>query len=266
MGALVVGNWKMNGTRARARALAVAVRAAALHGGPEVAVAPPAVHLDAVRAALEGSSVGLASQDCAAEKDGAFTGDLSSEMLADAGCRYAIVGHSERRHGRGETDALVAGKLEAAERAGLIPILCVGERLPERDRGEHEAVVTRQVTEALASGAGRTRLVVAYDLVWAIGTGRVAEPEQVRAMHRVVREALAARLGRAAAQATAVLYGGSVKPDNSAALAATEGVSGALVGGASLDAAAFAAIIAAFSRSSSGSGDPRTPTAGRKTS
>jgi triosephosphate isomerase len=217
----------------------------------DVGVAPPHVHLSIVADELTKTKVALSGQDCAAEKDGAFTGDVSAEMLADVGCRFAIVGHSERRQHRAETDALVAKKVEAALRAGLVPILCVGERLDERDAGRHETVCAAQLEAVLASPAAldafkRNKVVVAYEPVWAIGTGRVATPEQAGAMHRLVRQVVAARAGDEAAKKLTILYGGSVKPDNAPALAATDGVDGALVGGASLDAGQFLAIVSAF--------------------
>jgi triosephosphate isomerase len=241
---LIVGNWKMHGTRSRARELAKAIASGKLPAGVMLSVAPPFPFLDAVGQELAGTSIGLAAQTCAVEKEGAFTGEVSAEMLASMGCMQVIVGHSERRALFHETDEVVAKKLRAALRAGINPIVCVGETLAERDAGRHEEVVARQVKAALDGLDAKTleRIVLAYEPVWAIGTGRVATPEQAGAMHARARATVSEVVTPGAAKAVVILYGGSVKPDNMAALAATPGIDGALVGGASLDAKNFLAI------------------------
>lgn len=239
---LIVGNWKMNGTRASAVELARGVVRGKAPEGCSLAVAPPFPFLDVVKKELEGSAVALAAQSCAIEKEGAFTGEVSSEMLASVGCEWVIVGHSERRALFGETDEVVAKKLAAGRRAGLAVIACVGETLKERDAGQHEEVVARQVRALLAGRKDMEKIVIAYEPVWAIGTGRVATPEQASAMHRRVRSTIAESLSPAVAAKAVILYGGSVKPDNMESLAAMEGIDGALVGGASLDSRNFLAI------------------------
>jgi triosephosphate isomerase (TIM) len=235
---LVAGNWKMNGFRADATALAGAL---ARHAGTtagglacELLVCPPATLLSAVHAVLAGSGVALGGQDCHAERQGAYTGDISAEMLADAGCTHVILGHSERRQRHGESDAEVRRKMLAAARAGLAAILCVGETLPEREAGNAIQVVARQLAGSLPQGVMLDRLIVAYEPVWAIGTGRSATPDDITLMHRAIREHLS--------PATRVLYGGSVNPKNAAAILASSEVDGALVGGASLNADDFWAI------------------------
>lgn len=245
----IAGNWKMH-TRldeavALARAVAEATRASA--DAVEVAVIPPACFLAPVGAALADTHVGLGAQNVHPEARGAFTGELAGAMLTDVGCRYVLCGHSERRQLFGETSAYVGAKVAAAHRAGLTPILCVGETLDERERGETEAVVTEQLLAGL-EGLGAEQVaatVVAYEPVWAIGTGRNATPEQAQAVHAHLRTTLASRAGEETAAAVRIQYGGSVKPDNAAALLGQADIDGALVGGASLDADSFAAIAAA---------------------
>ena len=232
---LVAGNWKMNGLRAdgaaRAEAVARFVRAGSA-GSCEVLLCPPATLLAPVAAALAGSGAALGGQDCAASQGGAHTGDIAAAMLADLGCRYVIVGHSERRAGHGETDPVVRSKAEAALAAGLTPILCVGETAAERAAGKTLATVRRQVEGSAPAGAG-ARVVVAYEPVWAIGTGRTPTPDDIAEVHAALRRLLPrARL----------LYGGSVTPDNAGVLMGVAHVQGALVGGASLDAEAFERI------------------------
>ena len=242
----LAGNWKMNGTRASARVLAQAVAAAAPKGGPvRVAVFPPFVHLADAGAALEGSGVALGAQDGFWEASGAFTGEVSPAQLRDLGCRHVLAGHSERRHVLGESDAWVARKLRAALAAGLEPMLCVGETLAQREADRTAAVLEEQVTKGLEglSPADLAKVTVAYEPVWAIGTGRVATPAQAREAHALVRRTVAALHGAPAAKAMTVLYGGSVKADNLAGLLAEDGVDGALVGGASLDAKGFCEMI-----------------------
>ena len=239
---LVAGNWKMNLGLDAAVELAAEV-AKIDGGGVSVAVCPPAVWLDAVRERLRSSDVALGAQNVHPAESGAFTGEVSVGMLGDLGVRYVIVGHSERRQVFGETSAFVAEKVAAVLSAGLAPILCVGETLDEREAGDAEATVLDQLRQSL-DGVGRAGdLVVAYEPVWAIGTGRTATPEQAQAMHAAIRAALAERFDRGAD--VEILYGGSVKPGNAAELFAQPDLDGALVGGASLDAGPFAAIVAA---------------------
>jgi triosephosphate isomerase (TIM) len=242
---LIVGNWKMNGLAATGAALARAIAqgAAALPHRAELVVCPPATLLATVRDAIAGSAVGLGGQDCHAKASGAFTGDVSAEMLADAGCRFAIVGHSERRSLHGESDAIVRAKAEAAHRAGLVAILCIGETLAERESGRTLEVLTRQLAGSVPVGASAENTVVAYEPVWAIGTGKVAVPDQVAEAHAAIRAHLAGQVADGAS--LRLLYGGSVKPENAAELLGVKDVDGALVGGASLDVAQFLAIAAA---------------------
>ncbi len=236
---LIAGNWKMNGLAADGLALA-RLLAAAPEGAAELLVCPPATLLAPVAAALADSRVALGGQDCHAEQAGAYTGDISAEMLADAGCSHVITGHSERRAAHGESDAVVRAKAAAAHRAGLVAIVCVGETAEERDAGRAEAVVAASLRGSLPESARPENTVVAYEPVWAIGTGRTPTVEEVAAVHAALRAALE---GHGAA--TRILYGGSVKPDNAQALLAPRDVDGALVGGASLSAADFLAIAGA---------------------
>jgi len=239
---LIAGNWKMNGGLADATALAKAV--AALPAGPaDVLVCPPFPFLAAVGQATAGSRLALGAQDCHAAPSGAHTGDVSAEMLRDVGCRYVIVGHSERRTNHAETDAAVKAKAEAALRAGLAAIVCVGETLAERDAGRANAVVAVQLAGSLPAGATAGNLVVAYEPVWAIGRGRTPTAAQVADIHAAIRVDLVRRFADGASMR--ILYGGSVNAANAAELLAVANVDGALVGGASLKADAFAAIAAA---------------------
>jgi triosephosphate isomerase len=235
---LVAGNWKMNGLAASAATLD------ALAAGPaapcDVLVCPPATLI----ARLAGGPIPIGGQDCHWEPAGAHTGDISAEMLADAGAVAVIVGHSERRADHGEDDATVARKAAAAWRAGLTAIVCVGETEAERDAGETLARVGAQLDGSVPDGANPDRLVVAYEPVWAIGTGRTPSLNEIAEVHDFMREGLSARFGPAAG-AIRLLYGGSVKPGNAAEIFAVGNVDGALVGGASLKADDFAAIIAA---------------------
>ena len=246
---LVAGNWKLNGTRESAGVLARAVAdgfSGADAPGCHCVLCPTFVHLDLVREALGGGAVALGAQNCSGEESGAFTGEVAPGMLAGSGCGYVIVGHSERRALFGESSADVAGKALAAQAAGLVPILCVGETLEEREAGRVEAVVGEQL-DALLEVHGTEPfggLVVAYEPVWAIGTGRTASPEEAQDVHAMIRTRLAAKdAGKAAA--LRVLYGGSVKPDNAATLFGQPDIDGGLIGGASLDADAFLAICRA---------------------
>ncbi len=245
---LIAGNWKMNGLRDPGVALARELATRAGAAGPlgyDLLVCPPTPLLVPVGEALRGSAIGLGGQDCHSERAGAHTGDISAEMLVDAGCGYVLVGHSERRAEHGESDATVRAKAEAAQAAGLIPIVCVGESAEERTAGRALAVIERQLSHSLPRPGEPSDLVIAYEPVWAIGTGRTATPGDVAEAHAHIRALLADLLGAAAAGALRILYGGSVKPGNAAELLAVAGVDGALVGGASLDAEHFWAIGAA---------------------
>ena len=239
--ALVAGNWKMNGLAEDGCALAGAI-AAARPCSAELLLCPPATLIAPVAAILAGSGVALGGQDCHTAEAGAHTGDVSARMLADAGCSYVIVGHSERRTDHGEDDALVRMKAEAAHRAGLAAVVCVGETLAERDAGRAEAVVAEQMRSSLPEGADGSNTVVAYEPVWAIGTGRTPSVGDISAVHGAIRAQLGAGGGT-----MRLLYGGSVKPNNAAELLALPDVDGALVGGASLVAEDFLAIAAAAS-------------------
>lgn len=251
---LVAGNWKMNGRRAANEALVKGLLdSEAAFGQVDVWVAPPAVYLDQVAGLLAGSRIALAAQDACGEDDGAFTGEVSAAMLADAGCLAVLVGHSERRSLFGETDAVVAQKFGRIQAAGLQPVLCVGETLAEREAGRTEAVVLRQLDAVLqAHGVvALSRAVVAYEPVWAIGTGRNAEPAQAQQVHATLRAAVAAR-DADVAKGLRILYGGSVKAANASALFAMADIDGALVGGASLKVDEFVAIIRAADAGSQG--------------
>ena len=240
---LIVGNWKMNGLAA-SLVEATALREA-LDVEPaqtRVGLCPPATLIARMALQLKGGAVEIGGQDCHAKASGAFTGSVSAEMLADAGAGLVIVGHSERRAGFGETDADVAAKAEAALRAGLEPIVCVGETLEQRDAGDAVAVVTAQVAGSLPDSLRGRTFAVAYEPVWAIGTGRTPTLEQIAEIHAAIRAALVARLDAATVP---ILYGGSVNPGNAAEILAVPDVGGALVGGASLKANDFLAIVRA---------------------
>lgn len=242
---LVAGNWKMHGLSSALDE--VRLLRTALEGAPapcRVAVFPPATLIDRMASAIGAGPIELGGQDCHAKPAGAFTGSVSAEMLADAGARLVILGHSERRTGFNETDADVAAKAEAAIAAGLEPIVCVGESLDQREAGNVVAVVTAQVLNSLPDGLAERDFAVAYEPVWAIGTGLTPTLEQIAEVHAAIREAMVRRLGPAAAKAP-ILYGGSVKADNARAILSTRDVGGALVGGASLKAADFLEIIRA---------------------
>ncbi len=243
----VCGNWKMHRTVAEAVALAkdVAVGLAQASGGKvQVAVAPPFTAIQAVATAVRGTGLEVAAQDVHWEAQGAFTGEISAAMLAEAGCRHGIVGHSERRQLFGETDEAVRKKVGALLQANVLPIVCVGETLSEREAGKTLAVVERQVRGALAGipASALAALTVAYEPVWAIGTGKTATAAQAQEVHAAIRRILR-ELGGEAADAIRIQYGGSVKPDNAAELMSQPDVDGALVGGASLKAGDFLAIV-----------------------
>lgn len=232
---LVAGNWKMNCLREDGAALAHAlVERAASPGeetGCELLVCPPATLLETVGGLLVGSVIALGAQDCHTAPKGAYTGDISAEMLADLGCKYVILGHSERRQRHRETDAVVCGKVTGAWRAGLVAIVCVGETQQQRQAGEAADVVSAQLAGSIPAGAGSGNLVVAYEPVWAIGTGLTATTNDIVAMHREIRTHIP--------EGARILYGGSVNPNNAAAILGLTEVDGALVGGASLNAEDF---------------------------
>jgi len=244
---LVAGNWKMHGSQAMVNRLVDAM----LDELPEpdqveVAVLPPFPYLSLVQELASASDLGWGAQNLSEHAEGAHTGEVSAAMLEDLGCRYVLVGHSERRQLHGEDDELVAAKFSAARRAGLWPILCVGETLDEREAGNTEAVVTRQLGEVLSRAGAESfaRAIVAYEPVWAIGTGRTAAPEQAQEVHGLIRTTIAEADAKMA-DAVRVLYGGSVKPDNASELFAQPDIDGGLIGGAALDASDFIAICRA---------------------
>ncbi len=246
---LIAGNWKMNPTTAEtAVALAEGVKSGlGTATDVHVAICPPFVFLNRIDQVLEGSPVGLGAQDMFWEASGAYTGEISGGMLVDVGCTHVILGHSERRHGLGETNAEVNKKLKAALEAKLIPIVCIGETKEERLAEQTEAVIQDQLTGSLAglSSEQAAGIVLAYEPVWAIGTGLTATPEQAQAVHAFIRRWLDQTFGSATAARVVVQYGGSVKPDNAQELLASPDIDGALVGGASLKASDFLAIIKA---------------------
>ncbi len=239
---LVAGNWKMNGSKASLVEIETVRDAVKAETDVEVAVCPPATLISRASVILSSSAIRVGGQDCHAAASGAHTGDIAAEMLADAGAEMVIVGHSERRADHGEDDATVRSKAEAAWRAGLTAILCVGESEEERRAGNELKVVEGQLSGSVPDGATPANLVIAYEPVWAIGTGLTPTGDDIRAMHAHIRAELGKRFG-ADAEGIRILYGGSVKPDNAAEIFAVEGVNGALVGGASLKAADFMAII-----------------------
>ena len=246
---LIIGNWKMYTTAAEAGRLAKAVvDGVGMEDRVCVAVCPPFPYLALVGEILKGSHVAIGAQNLYPEKEGAFTGEVSPTMLLDLGCKYVILGHSERRHKMGETDAFINQKIRVALAAGLDVILCVGETLDERKAGQTEAVLDRQLIQGLAGMSADTlvHLMIAYEPVWAIGsTGHHATPQQAQEAHAVIRHRFGQMFGKESAQTLAIQYGGSVKPDNAAALLSRLGVDGALIGGASLNADQFLAIVRA---------------------
>lgn len=246
---LVAGNWKMHGTLRSVRALASELAKLPLaESNAEVVVAPGLAHLTAVVDALGDANIAVAAQDLSAfAGEGAHTGDVSGKQLLDAGCRWAIVGHSERREDHSESDELVAGKVRVALDQGLSVILCVGESLEQRESGETEAVVAKQLAAVLdvLEPADANKLVLAYEPIWAIGTGLTATPEQAQAVHAGLRSVVA-QWSAQVADELRIVYGGSVKADNAATLFAQPDIDGGLVGGASLDAGSFADIIRAI--------------------
>jgi len=243
---VIAGNWKMNKTQAETRAFFAAfIPLVAGSNHCDIIVAPPFTALAAAIEAVKTARISIAAQDGYWEPEGAFTGEISMPMLAEAGCRGVIIGHSERRRYFGETDAAVNRKLQAALSAGLQPIVCVGETLEERDAGHTDKVLERQFEDGFAALTRQdfSRILIAYEPVWAIGTGRTATPEIAADAHRSLRNLAAKRFGQEAASGIRILYGGSAKPDNIRALMAREEIDGALVGGASLDPRSFAALV-----------------------
>ena len=244
---LVAGNWKMNGITAsldEVRRLMDMLESTAV--GSDVMICPPATLIAPLARLVAPSAIRIGGQDCHSEAGGAYTGDISAEMLADAGCTAVIVGHSERRAGHGETDDLVRQKAAAAHRAGLTAIICIGETLEERKAGRTLDIVTGQLDRSMPPAATGDNTIFAYEPVWAIGTGLTPGPDQVAEVHGAIRSKMRQRLGEAQGNAVAILYGGSVKPDNAEALMAVANVDGALVGGASLKAADFMGILRAY--------------------
>jgi triosephosphate isomerase (TIM) len=243
---VIAGNWKMNKLTSEARALACAVRQGAgevTHC--QVVVAPPFTALAAVAEELRGSRIVLAAQNVHWEPKGAFTGEVSTSMLEDAGCGMAIVGHSERRQYFGETDQTVNRRTRALLKSTLQPIVCIGETLAEREAGDHKKVITQQLAGGLdgLTGQDLLRIILAYEPVWAIGTGRTASPEMAQEVHGIIRDWLTQKYGSETAAQVRILYGGSVKPENIADLMKQPDIDGALVGGACLDADSFLRIV-----------------------
>jgi triosephosphate isomerase len=243
---LIAGNWKMNLDRSQAIALSKSLAAglARISAEVELLLCPSYVYLEAVGQTLRGSPIGLGGQDVYFQNNGAFTGEISTSQLLDLGCRYAILGHSERRQIIGETDSLINQKIKACLQAGLTPILCVGELLEEREAGQTMQVVERQFTQSMAGidAEGAARIVVAYEPVWAIGTGKTASPEQAQEVHSDLRKLVAKCYNSSVAEKLRILYGGSVKPENAAELLGQPDIDGALIGGASLNSDSFLAI------------------------
>lgn len=243
---IIAGNWKMNMTASQARdMIAKLIPLVASVEGREIVIAPPFTSIPAVSAVVAGTSIAVSGQNMHWEDKGAFTGEISAEMLLDLGCRYVIIGHSERRQYFGETDESVNKKVRQAIRKGLRPIICVGETLSEREAGRVNEVIKKQVSAALASvsGAEMDMVVIAYEPVWAIGTGKTASPEQANEVHSLIRGIVRESYGANVADGLRIQYGGSVTPDNISSLMARPDIDGALVGGASLKPESFAAIV-----------------------
>lgn len=245
---IVAGNWKMNKTPAEAKILAGEI-AAALGDAPcavEVVVCPPAIDIPGVAEVLKGTQIGVGAQNMHNEPKGAFTGEIAASMLLEVGVKYVILGHSERRTYFADTDVTVNAKTKAALAAGLIPIVCVGETLEQREAGQTENVVATQVRGSLADlGDGIAKVVVAYEPVWAIGTGKTATPAQAQEVHALIRKTLAEMAGSDVAETIRIQYGGSMKPENAAELMAQPDIDGGLIGGAALKADSFLAIVKA---------------------
>jgi triosephosphate isomerase len=245
---IIAGNWKMNKTVAEAESLATAVkRELDTEAKVDVVLCPPAISISKVSEVVSGSQIAVGAQNMHYESSGAYTGEISAEMLREQYCRYVILGHSERREYFGETDETVNKKTKAALAAGLIPIVCVGETLEEREAGRIEEVITTQINNGLAGidAADLKKIVVAYEPVWAIGTGKTATPEQAQEVHKMIRDLLAGLSDQPTADAIRIQYGGSMKPANALELLSKPDIDGGLIGGAALDANSFAEIVKA---------------------
>ncbi len=238
----IAGNWKMNTTKSAATDLAKSI-AKSLPANVDVGIAPPFVYLDTIAQAISGSSLLLGAQDCYFEKSGAFTGEISTDMLKDVGVKFVLTGHSERRHVLHEPSELVAKKAKAIYAAGLTVIHCVGEKLEERDSNKTLAVVQQQLEELTPDMSDPSRIVIAYEPVWAIGTGRNATDAQAQEVHAYIRQAMAKRWSKDFADAVRIQYGGSMKPENAAGLLSQSDVDGGLIGGAALKSDSFLAIV-----------------------
>ena len=247
---IVAGNWKMNTSVPEGIELAKAVvaKASEVPASVKLIIAPPFTHLYPVAEVVKGSAVGLSAQNCADKEKGAYTGEVSVDMLSSVGCGYTILGHSERRQYYGETDAKLVDKVKLAIAAGLSPIFCVGENLEEREAGRHFEVVSGQVENVLytLSAEEMSKVIVAYEPVWAIGTGKTATAEQAEEMHAFIRATIAEKFGAEAAENVSILYGGSCKPTNAKEIFAKPDVDGGLIGGAALKCADFKGIIDAW--------------------
>jgi triosephosphate isomerase len=246
---LLAANWKMYKTPAEARSFITTFLQTPTPANAQVAIFPPSIDIPATVDAAQGSALLVGAQNMYFADEGAFTGEISAPMLVAAGATHVLIGHSERRQHFGETDELVNKKLHTALRYKLVPIVCIGEHLEQRENGETEAVLRRQTSRALGNieAAQAAPIVIAYEPVWAIGTGKTATPEIAAEAHAVIRHEVAQLLGKRASEAMRILYGGSVKPDNAVQLCAQPDIDGALVGGASLDPASFSKIVAAAS-------------------
>lgn len=243
---LIAGNWKMNGLRASLdEAWKMAEGLSELHGNADALICPPATLVAAMADRVKGTKLQVGGQACHAEVSGAHTGDVSAAMLADAGASHVIVGHSERRADHGETDAVVMGQAEAAIQAGLVPIICIGESLGQREAGETLAAIAGQLEGSIPGLAVSAPVVVAYEPIWAIGTGKTASTEQIGEVHGAIRSALNIRFGDSQGSGIPILYGGSMKPGNAGDILAVDHVNGGLIGGASLKASDFLAIFEA---------------------
>lgn len=243
---IIAGNWKMNKNACEGRALVEAIKAETANmNDVEIVVCPPFTTLGAVVEAAAGSNIGVGAQNIHWAENGAFTGEISADMLKTSGVKYVIIGHSERRQYFGETDETVNKRLAAALAAGLIPIVCIGELLEEREAGKTEEVLATQIRGGLAnvSKEDAARIVIAYEPVWAIGTGKTATPEMAQDAHAFIRAELAAMFGADTAEAMRIQYGGSMKPANARELVACKDIDGGLIGGAALDAASFVSLI-----------------------
>jgi len=244
---IIAGNWKMNVKPSETAALVSAIAAATKDAACDVVCCTPAIDIPAAVAAAKGTHVGIGAENCHWEAKGAFTGEISTGMLLDAGAQYVIIGHSERRQYFGETDETVNKRARAAIAAGLVAIVCVGETLEEREAGKLVEVIERQMNVGLKdmTAADCAKLVIAYEPVWAIGTGKTATPDQAQEVHALIRATLAKLVGAETAETVRIQYGGSMKPENAAELLAKKDIDGGLIGGAALKADSFAAIIAA---------------------